>query len=101
MGKEFSAYKLFMTLTKNYDQAYKEFKETLNEKQVILFDNFLKAMTNLKTFECEDSYRMGQLSEAIKALKLNVDDEDATKETERYIKLKELYKELCPEEKRF
>lgn len=95
MEKKFSAYELFMTLTKNYDAAYKDLKETLNEDQKILFEKFLKAMTNLKTFECEDSYRTGQISEAIKTMKLNENDPAAYEETERYKKLEELYSELC------
>ena len=97
MEKKFSPYELFKELTKRYDEAYAALKESLSEKQEQLFISYVKAMSDLKTFECEDSYRLGR---AVGALQMTSEDEAANdgsgeETSERMEKLQHLFKQLC------
>ena len=93
MKNEFSPYELFKALTKNYDKSYNELKSSLDDKQTELFKKFIKAMSELKTFECEDSYRLGRAIGAMSVI--NSDDKEENEESERYKTLKKIYDEIC------
>ena len=51
-------------------------------------------MSELKTFECEDSYRLGHAMGAMAVINSDYNETEC-EETDRYKMLKKIYNEIC------